>query len=101
MYLIPLRFNQKICYVKTPENQINQLIYKLYDLTPSRSKLSKSSMRGNKNACKKIIGIDENSNDIFGRDEQDLQDARSRRNPFHPVNPVKNLSEWTETLKTN
>jgi len=54
MHLIPLRFNQKIyrglnsltnspdypdnpekqSQVKTLENQIDQLVYKLYDLTP-------------------------------------------------------------------
>ena len=44
-------------------------------------------MGGNKNACQKNrIGIDKNSNDLFGRDEQDLQDATPHRNPVHPVN---------------
>jgi hypothetical protein len=35
---------------------------------------------------KRIIGIDGNSNNLFGRDEQDLQDATPHRNPVHPVN---------------
>jgi len=48
-------------------------------------------MRGNEMIFQRnIIGIDENSNDQFGRDEQDLQDATPHRNPVHPVNPVKN-----------
>ena len=47
------------------------------------------------------IGINENLNDLFGRDEQDLQDAKPHRNPVQPVNPVKKLSECTETLKPN
>ena len=87
---------KQLCLRKTNENQ---LVYKLYDLTPKRLKLSRSSMRGNEIVCQKwIIGIDENSNHLFGRDEQDLQDATQHRNPVHPV---KNLAEWTETLKTN
>ena len=46
-------------------------------------------MRENESVCqKRIIGIDDNPNDLFGRDERDLQDATQRRNPVHPVNPV-------------
>ena len=44
--------------------------------------------------AKKIIGIDENSNDIFERD------ATPHRNPVHLVNPVKNSSKSAESLKT-
>ena len=47
-------------------------------------------MRVNENVCqKRIIGIDGNSNNLFGRDEQYLQDAKSHRNPVNPVHPLR------------
>jgi hypothetical protein len=39
MYLIPLRFFQKMCSVKPLEKEIDQFVYKLYDLTPEEIKI--------------------------------------------------------------